>query len=97
MKSPRIHILVLLSFMGAFSVGAAAGEKRVLDLGEMEVDGELRRPSLQWLDSSKRAQTLLPELYKTIFAELEAELTQPLTREEYEHIQKRMELSDVGP
>ncbi len=93
MKAPYLHLIAVLSL--TMSVSHADG--KVLDLGEMEVDGELRRPSLSWLDSSKRAQALIPELYRKLFAELEAELTKPMTVAEYEARKKKLEVSDVGP
>jgi hypothetical protein len=107
MKKPvhnfSVFLLTLVALLGMISIpnSALAKEKKVLDLGELEVDGELRRPSLQWLDSSRRAQELLPELYKNMFAEIENELTKPMTVAEYVNLKnnenKVMEISDVGP
>lgn len=94
MKAPYLHLVVAMTLIAGV---AQADSKKVLDLGEMEIDGELRRPSLSWLDSSKRAQALIPELYRKLFAELEAELTKPMTVAEYEARKKKLEVSDVGP
>ncbi len=94
MKSPYLHLIAALTISASM---AHADGKKVLDLGEMEIDGELRRPSLSWLDSNKRAQALIPELYRRLFAELEGELTKPMTLAEYSGRKKKVEVSDVGP
>lgn len=101
MKTKFIKSLITSMCLLAVAVTASAKEKKVLDLGELEVDGELRRPSLQWLDSSRRAQELLPELYRNMFLEIENELTRPMPVLEYVNLKnnnnKVMEISDVGP
>lgn len=52
----------------------------VIDLGQLEVEGELRRPSVEWIDSQKRVRDWMPGLHQDEFMRLEAQLLKPLSR-----------------
>ena len=59
--------------------GAAHAGPRGIDLGQIEVEGELRRPQTEWIDSQKRLMEMIPEIHKRAFLQLEQELLKPLT------------------
>jgi hypothetical protein len=52
----------------------------VIDLGQLEVEGEVRRPQLAWIDSQRHLKDLLPGFHRSEFGAFEAELTRPMTR-----------------
>jgi len=56
---------------------APRASKKVLDLGELEVDGEVRRPNVNWVDSQKRVREMLPELHRGEFHAIEETLLKP--------------------
>ncbi len=80
-------LLILMScVLNARAAKAAEGQPtsqkgRVLDLGELEVEGEVRRPPVDWIDSSKRIKGQIPALYASQFRKLEEELLKPITKE----------------
>ena len=46
----------------------------VINLGTEEIQGELRRPKVDWIDSQKRVKAWLPLIHEKQFVRLEAEL-----------------------
>ena len=83
MRLNAFSSILALSLM--LSVCAFAADKKVIDLGQLEIEGELRRPSLQWLDSQKRLKEWLPRIYAEQFKRLEDELVRPMTKPEFDH------------
>ncbi len=65
--------------LALFFVSAAHAGQRVIDLGQIEVEGELRRPQTEWIDSQKRLMEMIPEIHRRAFLQLEQELLKPLT------------------
>lgn len=55
---------------------ASSGTKksRVIDLGQLEIEGELRRPPVNWVGNYKGMRELLPILYAAEFERLESEV-----------------------
>lgn len=60
----------------------AAENKKVIDIGELEVEGEVRRPPVDWIDSSQRMKQEMSNVYIRQFQKLENELLKPVTRTE---------------
>ncbi len=58
--------------------------KKIIDIGELQIEGELRRPNMQWLDSSKRMREHLARIYVEQFRRLEDEMLRPITQPEFE-------------
>lgn len=67
---------VCISMLASF---AALAAERVIDLGQVEIEGELRRPQVRWVDSSKRMKDLLPRIHSERFQAIEKKLLKPLT------------------
>ena len=65
--------------------------KKVLDLGELEVEGEVRRPPVDWIDSNKRIKQQIPGLYASQFRKLEEELLRPIPKDSAKRILKAEE------
>jgi hypothetical protein len=53
----------------------AAGS--VIDLGQLEVEGEIRRPNINWVDSQKRVKDMLPGFHQAEFKSVEDQLLKP--------------------
>ena len=56
---------------------AHAADSAVVDLGQMSINGELRRPSVQWIDSKKSLRPELPKIAQEELVRLEEKLLQP--------------------
>lgn len=82
--------LVLLSLLGCMGLavgenflyadGAAANNEPqagVIDLGQMSVNGELRKPSVTWIDSQKAVKDLIHAYLKPEFDAFESKLLEP--------------------
>ena len=54
----------------------------VIDLGELQIEGEVRRPSVNWIDSNKRVLELIPLFHREEFLKLERELVKPISKSE---------------
>jgi hypothetical protein len=52
----------------------AAMAKRVIDVGDLEVKGEVRRPFIQYIDTDKAAENMIPDLAKKELHDFEQEL-----------------------
>ena len=63
--------MITLLFLAAFGQAIAAEESGVIDLGEFSVTGELRKPSIQFIESQKSVREVLPEIFKAEFEEFE--------------------------
>ena len=72
-------VIAILS-MSAASEGVR--ERKVIDLGDLEVVGELRRPSLFVVESGKGLDPLLRKQAKRQWIELEQELTLGMRKED---------------
>ena len=83
MKSTTIGMAILFCFLAGCLAARAETKPKVIDLGQLEVEGELRRPNTQWIDSGKPMQAMLPGLYEREFLRLENRITRPLTRDEF--------------
>ncbi len=71
--------LVLLNAGATSPVGggesSGAGKKnRVVDLGQLEIEGELRRPPVNWVGNYKGMREIIPILYAAEFERLEKEI-----------------------
>lgn len=73
--------MILFFVFGFYWVQPSAqAAQRVIDLGQMEIEGELRRPQMRWVDSGKRLKELLPRIHGERFEAIERELLKPMTR-----------------
>ncbi len=78
-KCSRIFGTVL--FLVCFSYIAKA--EKVVDLGQLEIEGELRRPNVQWVDSNKKIKEYIVRIYTEQFRRLEDELLKPMTKPQF--------------
>ena len=53
----------------------------MIDLGQLEVEGELRRPPVNWIGNMKGLKELLPSLYANEFKRLEEQLLKPAKKQ----------------
>jgi hypothetical protein len=58
--------------------------EKVLDLGQLDVEGQVRRPTVEWIDSQKSARDRIPNLYIQEFARVERELLDALREQKNE-------------
>jgi hypothetical protein len=80
-----IILILIASAFQAFALGSEsttkpATKKRVIDLGELEVTGEVRRPPVLWIDSDQKVRNEIPKLYRKQFLALEEELLSARTQ-----------------
>lgn len=68
--------MMLAALLFMISVAPAAESSKVIDLGDIEVKGELRKPFVQYVDTEKTTQKLLPELSRQKLEEFERKLLQ---------------------
>lgn len=73
---------IIQIFMGLVSfVGVAhaeeGGSSSVVDLGQLSVTGEVRRPAISWIDSQKSVREMVPSLVKSEYDAYESELLEP--------------------
>lgn len=54
----------------------------VIDLGQLEVEGEVRRPQVTWIDSQRRLRDQMPLFHQQEFLRIEQQLLAPLTAKE---------------
>lgn len=59
-----------------------ATKNGVLDLGQLEVEGEVRKPGVSWIDSQKKMKGLLPELFKMEMQRLERKMLAPISSDQ---------------
>lgn len=78
-KWSLIGCALLLCLMGLLSIQSLsyADDSKVVDLGEMSVHGEIRRPAITWIDSQKPVKDVLSSVVKKEFERFEAELLRP--------------------
>jgi hypothetical protein len=50
---------------------------KVIDLGELEVEGEVKRPQVNYVDSQRKIKESIPEFHREGFTELENKLLKP--------------------
>lgn len=70
-------LLIATNAVAEQSQSKAAPRGSVIDLGQLEVEGEIRRPPIDWIDSQKRAKQNLLNLYARQFALIEEALLKP--------------------
>ena len=70
-------VLLLILLLPTFAAAEPKAKGKVIDIGNLEVDGELRRPNVNWIDSQKRIKDLLPAFHREEFRALERELLKP--------------------
>ncbi|MBF0208037.1 MAG: hypothetical protein HQK53_14250 [Oligoflexia bacterium] len=73
MNRALVSILATLTLMFS-NIGRGSN---TVDLGDINVAGEVRKPSIAWIDSQKAVKDQLPDIFKNEFAEFEAELLKP--------------------
>lgn len=71
---------------------AQSGGGKVVDLGEMSVQGELRKPNISWIDSQKNVRDILPDYLKSEFNSFEAKLVTPAPIPPSVHLQIKDDL-----
>ena len=76
-EGPSLVWMIGLLLLLPKAMSFAGDSPRTVDLGEMSVNGEIRRPSIQWIDSQKPVKDLLPEIVKIEFERFEAALLAP--------------------
>ncbi len=74
MKSMKLTFLMGVTLISA---SVHANEGKVVDLGEMSVQGELRRPAITWIDSQKSVRELMPSIWKSEYESFELQLLEP--------------------
>ena len=69
-------ILFLFTLLCASSWAFADGDdsSKVVDLGQMSVSGDVRKPSISWIDSQKAVRDQIPVFLKYDFEEFERTL-----------------------
>lgn len=68
--------LACLVLIVAASAQAESRKAKVIDLGDIEVNGDVRKPFVQVLDSDQAAVRLVPELSKEELERFEAKLVE---------------------
>jgi len=68
---------------------------QVIDLGQLEIEGEVRRPNVNWIDSQRRVKDMLPIFHRAEFKALEDQLLRPARIEEIKAKLER-EVSHAG-
>lgn len=79
LRTPTLFLLVVCGILSPPS-GAIAQEAKsasVVDLGEMSINGELKRPTVQWIESKKALRPELPKIAQKELERLEEELLRP--------------------
>lgn len=66
----------------AFGDTDTKNPRGVIDLGQIEVEGEVRRPQVTWIDSQRRLRDQMPGFHQQEFYRLEAQLLAPMTTQE---------------
>lgn len=66
-------LLLAISITFALTTPSIAQNKSVV-LKKQKIQGQVRRPEVQWVDAKTRAKELIPELYEKLFRDLESEL-----------------------
>ena len=69
-----LKTLILLSLS---SLLWSAQAKRVLDLGQMDIQGEVRRPNVNLVNSKKYFKDMIKKMAHQELKQFERELTQP--------------------
>jgi hypothetical protein len=72
--------IIVIGLFCLSSASVSAGEvdsDKMVDLGEISVMGEVRRPNLLWIDSQKSVRELLPEIIKSEYEAYTKELLEP--------------------
>src|SRR4051812_40551020 len=72
-------ILLLFIFQSTCFCQNVFANSGVIDLGEMSVEGELRRPSITWIDSQKPVNSVLGAYMDEEFERFESSLLHPAT------------------
>jgi hypothetical protein len=50
---------------------------QVIDLGELEIEGEVRKPNINWIDSQKKLKNMMPIYHQIEFSNLEKQMLVP--------------------
>lgn len=79
LRNLALFLLAVCCSLSSPSGGIAQEAKSasVVDLGEMSINGELRRPSVQWIESKKALRPELPKIAQKELERLEEELLRP--------------------
>ena len=72
-----MKLLIFLFFI--FFVNPVDSQEQVLDLGELEITGEVRRPNVGWIRSNKRFNDSLNSITLDEMRKFEKELLKPET------------------
>lgn len=92
---PIVLFTLFILILSSFSY-CEENDSKVIDLGEMSVTGEVRKPSIQWIDSQKSVKEHLPSLLKGEFERFEEQLLRPSSlSDESKSILKSQENSHV--
>lgn len=68
----KIFILPMLLCTSSWAF--ADNSSQVVDLGQMSVSGDVRKPSISWIDSQKAVRDQIPVFLKCDFEEFEKTL-----------------------
>lgn len=79
-----MRALLWIAALSILSPRAQAADSTVVDLGQMSINGELRRPSVQWIDSKKALRPELPKIATEELIRLEDKLLKPAVLPEKE-------------
>lgn len=85
---PRFSKFIFLTIQAAFAQAifaqvvfavapSAETPSKVVDLGELSVNGEVRRPNITWIDSQKLVNEALPGVVKAEIELFESRLLEP--------------------
>lgn len=75
-----LFILLVAAMLSSATIAKA---EKVVDLGQLEIEGELRRPNVQWVDSNKKIKEYIVRIYTEQFRRLEDELLKPMTKPQF--------------
>ncbi|MBC7692508.1 MAG: hypothetical protein H7222_12155 [Methylotenera sp.] len=69
---------LVVAIPGSASFCLASDRPRPINVGDLEISGEIRKPMLQYVDSDQANIRLLPKLAREQLTNFEAQLLQPL-------------------
>ncbi len=67
----KTFLYTLLSFL---TLSTPAIAEKMVDLGEYEIEGQIRKPSIQWIETQKKIQQSIQIVFESQLEKLEKEL-----------------------
>lgn len=83
-----VGLLIVLSLFAWKGKAEEESSSSVVDLGQLSVTGEVRRPAISWIDSQKSVREMVPALIKIEYDAYEQTLLEPKKLERSESEEK---------